>query len=132
MIDYTNTFSSFSVDDLGAAKTFYGKTLGLHVKEEGQMGLSMKLEGGTSVFIYPKDNHQPSTYTVLNFEVDDIDKAIDSLTEGGVQFIHYDDDNLPQDEKGVLRGKHAGMGPDIAWFEDPAGNILSLIEKAAE
>lgn len=130
MFKNTKAFSGFSVDDLDKAQTFYGETLGVDVGNENGMGLSLNLANGTTVFVYPKDDHQPATFTILNFVVDDIDASMDDLKEKGIQFIHYDNDDLPQDEKGVLRGLDAGMGPDIAWFEDPAGNVLSVLQEA--
>lgn len=129
MLKYKNTFSSYSVDDLEQVKIFYRNTLGLDVQEEGEMGLKLILAGGSTVFLYPKKNHDPAGFTVLNFSVEDIDAAMDHLKEKGVQFIHYNRADLPQDEGGVLRGLSAGMGPDIAWFEDPAGNILSILQE---
>jgi catechol 2,3-dioxygenase-like lactoylglutathione lyase family enzyme len=115
-------FSGFSADDIGKEKAFYADTLGLNVTEE--MGaLSLALTGGQRVFIYPKENHEPATYTVLNFEVDDIDAAVDQLTAAGVQFERYE--GMPQDERGVMRD----WGPPIAWFKDPAGNILAVIQQ---
>ncbi len=118
-------FSGFSVDDLAKAKAFYGETLGLQVDPDG-VGVRLRLPGGGSVFAYPKDDHQPATFTILNFAVDDIDAAVDELTGRGVQFEHYD--NGPKtDAKGILRGRAQNQGPDIAWFKDPAGNFLSVI-----
>jgi predicted enzyme related to lactoylglutathione lyase len=118
-------FSGFSVDDLGKAKEFYGQTLGLEV-EESPMGLKLRIAGRESIFVYPKDDHTPATYTILNFPVDDVDQAVDELTGKGIIFEHYD--NMT-DEKGIARGKAAQRGPDIAWFKDPAGNILSVLSK---
>ncbi len=120
-------FSGFSVDDSAKAKEFYTKTLGLEIADE-KMGLSLKLPSGGTLFIYQKDDHQPATYTVLNFVVDNIDEAVDELTKQGVKFERYP--NMPgsQDEKGIARGQASGGGPDIAWFKDPAGNILSVIQ----
>ena len=119
-------FSGFSVDDLSKAQAFYGETLGLTVTDEGA-GLRLHLPGGGGVFIYPKDNHEPATFTILNFEVDDIDAAVDDLKSRGVQFEHYDSDFMATDEKGIARGLAANQGPDIAWFKDPAGNFLSVL-----
>jgi catechol 2,3-dioxygenase-like lactoylglutathione lyase family enzyme len=119
-------FSGFSVDDLEKAKEFYTKILGLKVESE-KMGLRLHLPGGGTVFIYPKGDHQPATFTILNFSVDSIDEAVDELTNRGVQFEHYED-GAKTDEKGILRGRAKNMGPDIAWFKDPAGNILSVLE----
>ena len=123
MLTTNGGFSGFSVDDQAAALTFYRDTLGLPVTDTG-MGLSLKLEG-VNVFIYPKQDHKPATFTVLNFEVPDIDAAVDELTAAGVELLRYE--GAHQDEKGIARGKAAGMGPDIAWFADPAGNILSVL-----
>jgi predicted enzyme related to lactoylglutathione lyase len=121
-------FSGFSVDDLAKAKHFYTQTLGLTLDDE-EMGLQLQLPNGGQLFIYQKDNHQAATFTVLNFVVDDIDKAIDELEKLGVSFERYDNMPGPQDEKGVLRGIAAHQGPDIAWFKDPAGNILSVLQE---
>jgi len=112
-----SAFSGFSVSDLAAAKRFYSETLGLKVEDDG----------GT-VFAYPKRDHQPATFTILNFGVDDIDAAVDDLARRGVTFEHYDS-GPTQDEKGILRGRAQNRGPDIAWFKDPAGNVLSVIEE---
>jgi catechol 2,3-dioxygenase-like lactoylglutathione lyase family enzyme len=119
-------FSGFSVDDLAKAKVFYAETLGLKVDEEG-VGLRLHLPGGGTVFAYPKDGHQPATFTILNFVVDNIDEAVAELTSRGVQFEHYE--GLPTDEKGILRGLSLNMGPNIAWFKDPAGNVLAVLEE---
>jgi len=129
MFKKTKAFSGFSVDDLEKAKAYYGETLGVDIQEEGDVGLTLHLAGGTRIFVYPKDDHQPATFTILNFMVDDIDAVVDALTDKGVQFEHYDNDDLSQDEKGVFRGLSVGMGPDIAWFKDPAGNILSVLQE---
>jgi predicted enzyme related to lactoylglutathione lyase len=129
MTTINKAFSGFSVDDLAKAKAFYGETLGVQMKEEKGMGLNLQLEG-TSVFIYPKDDHQPATYTVLNFIVDDIDQAVEELAGKGIKFEQYNSDQIPQDEKGICRGIKVGMGPDIAWFKDPAGNILSVLQES--
>lgn len=129
MINAKATFSGFSVDDLAAAKEFYINKLGLELASE-EMGLDISLTQGGRVFIYQKDDHQPATFTVLNFVVEDIDKSIDELSAQGVSFERYDDlgDGIEQDEKGVLRGLAANMGPDIAWFKDSAGNILAVLQ----
>ena len=119
-------FSGFSVDDLAKAKKFYSETLGLRVDDDG-VGLRLHLPGGGAVFAYPKAEHQPATFTILNFKVDNIDEAVDDLSNRGVQFEHYED-GPKTDEKGILRGRKQNMGPDIAWFKDPAGNILSVLE----
>jgi catechol 2,3-dioxygenase-like lactoylglutathione lyase family enzyme len=120
-------FSGFSVDDLGKAKQFYTQVLGLDLEDE-TMGLQLRLPSGGALFIYEKEDHQPATFTILNFVVDDIDKTVAELAELGITFERYD--NLPagQDEKGILRGLSAHQGPDIAWFKDPAGNILSVLQ----
>jgi|SRR5215471_8327636 len=117
-------FSSFSVDDLQRAKVFYGKTLGLKVSES-DMGLEMH-PGGSDVFIYPKPNHRPANFTVLNFLVDDIDSAVQELKQKGVTFERYEGE-IKTDKKGIHRDD--GGGPAIAWFRDPAGNILSVLQK---
>lgn len=127
MIDDKKAFSGFAVKDLAAAKQFYGQTLGLKV-EEDEMGLTLQAAGGNGIFIYSKPNHQPATYTILNFPVDDIDKTVDELTAKDVPFEHYDEDQLKTDAKGIARGRAAGMGPDIAWFRDPSGNIISVLQ----
>lgn len=128
MLHDSQPFSGFSVDDLDAAKAFYGQTLGIELEEQPGMGFRMKFPGGTVVFVYPKPDHQPATFTILNFPVADIGKAVDELTAKGVSFERYDNPQMPQDEKGILRGRSAQMGPDIAWFKDPAGNILSVLQ----
>jgi len=120
-------FSGFSVDDLAKAKEFYTEALGLKLADE-EMGLNFQLPGGGGVFIYPKEDHQPATFTILNFVVDNIDEAVDELVGRGVTFEHYDNMPVAPDEKGILRGLAASQGPDIAWFKDPAGNILSVLQ----
>jgi catechol 2,3-dioxygenase-like lactoylglutathione lyase family enzyme len=127
MFNAKAAFSGFSVDALAKAKEFYTETLGLKVDDEG-VGVRLHLPGGGTVFVYPKHDHQPATFTILNFGVDDIDDAVDELTRRGVQFEHYED-GPKTDEKGILRGRKQNMGPDIAWFKDPAQNILSVIEE---
>lgn len=123
MLTISGSFSGYSVNDQDAALAFYRDTLGIEVADTG-MGLSLRLPGG-EVFLYQKDDHRPATYTVLNLEVADIDVAVDELAAAGISLERYD--GMPQDEKGVLRGKASGQGPDIAWFTDPAGNILSIL-----
>jgi len=118
-------FSGFSVDDLGKAKEFYGKVLGLKT-EEAMSGLRVVLPHGAEVWMYPKDNHEPASYTALNFVVEDIDKAVDALAKQGVKFEHYE--GMHQDDQGIARGKEQNMGPNIAWFKDSAGNILAVLE----
>jgi catechol 2,3-dioxygenase-like lactoylglutathione lyase family enzyme len=119
----SDAFSGFSVDDIARAKEFYGGTLGLEVPESGGM-LTLRLGGGASVLVYPKRNHSPATFTVLNFPVDDVDDAVRELTGRGVRFEIYSQPDLETDEKGIFRQG----GPTIAWFKDPAGNILSVLE----
>jgi len=120
-------FSGMSVNDLDRAKQFYTETLGLELDDE-TMGLQFKLPNGGGLFLYPKADHQPATFTVLNFVVDDIDAAVDELTRSGVMFERYDDMPSGQDEKGIARGLSAHQGPHIAWFKDPAGNILAVLQ----
>jgi catechol 2,3-dioxygenase-like lactoylglutathione lyase family enzyme len=126
MFKAKSAFSGFSVNDLVAAKTFYSETLGLKVEPDG-VGVRLHLPGGATVFAYPKQDHQPATFTILNFGVDDIDAAVDELARRGVQFEHYDN-GAKTDEKGILRGRAQNRGPNIAWFKDPAGNVLSVIQ----
>ena len=130
MLRDSKAFSSFSVNDLGKAKQFYGETLGLNVEETPQ-GLSLNFAGGTPVFVYPKgDDHTPATFTVLNFPVSDIGQAVDELTRKGVRFEQYDDENMKTDEKGIAWSGGAENGPNIAWFKDPAGNFISVMDGA--
>ena len=121
MLQHSEAFSGFSADDIAQAKTFYGGTLGVEVSEANGM-LTLHLGGGTDVLVYPKDNHVPATFTVLNFPVEDVEGTVDELSTRGVQFEKYDEPDFKTDEKGIARG----MGPTIAWFKDPAGNILSV------
>ena len=114
-------FSGFSATDIAAEKSFYADTLGVDVTEEEGM-LSLQLAGGQNVIVYPKEDHQPATFTVLNFQVDDIDATVDAMIAAGVTFERYDE--FSQDERGIQRED----GPPIAWFKDPAGNILSVIQ----
>jgi predicted enzyme related to lactoylglutathione lyase len=123
MFKQTKTFSSYSADDIPRAKQFYSETLGLDVSDEMD-GLGLHLGGGSEVFIYPKENHEPATFTVLNFQVDDVEGAVDRLTAAGVRFEQYEGE-LQTDEKGIARAPDGG--PTIAWFKDPAGNILSVV-----
>jgi catechol 2,3-dioxygenase-like lactoylglutathione lyase family enzyme len=116
-----HAFSGFSTNDVAKAKAFYAETMGLDVTEENGM-LTLKLAGGGRVLIYPKDNHEPATFTVLNFPVDDIDAAVDQLTAAGVEFERYE--GAGQDERGIARQ----YPPPIAWFKDPAGNILAVLQ----
>lgn len=128
MNNVLSTFSGFSVSNAAEARTFYVDTLGLELIDDS-MGLGFALPGGAQLFLYEKPDHQPATFTVLNFVVDNIDKAVDELIQKGINFERYDLGNgAVQDEKGILRGLSANMGPDIAWFKDPAGNILSVVQ----
>ena len=127
MLGSAKAFSGYSVNDLEEAKTFYGEMLGIELDDTG-MGLTMRFPNGHSVFLYEKEDHIPATFTVLNFPVDDINVAVDSLVEAGIVMKRSDGMPGDQDGRGVMRGKSAGMGPDIAWFEDPAGNVLAVIE----
>ena len=124
MFKNTEAFPGFSVNDLRKAKEFYGQTLGLEVNELPQ-GLLLHIAGGARIFIYPKPNHTPATFTILNFPVDNIERAVDELVTRGVRFEQYDLGTLKTDKKGIARG----AGPNIAWFKDPAGNILSVLEE---
>lgn len=122
MFTYNRAFSSFSVKDIKAAKEFYGDVLGVKV-EESEMGLTILQKDKSAVFLYPKKNHKPATFTVLNFVVDDIEETVDELTNAGIEFEQYTGE-IETDEKGIFRGG----GPRIAWFKDPSGNILSIHE----
>ena len=125
MLADAKAFNSFAVDDVEAAKRFYGETLGLRVAvlDEESGLLTLSLSGGGETFVYLKSDFRPATYTVLNFEVDDVDAAVDELSSRGVSFERYD--GFDQDEKGIARGN----GPSIAWFKDPAGNTLSVLQQ---
>jgi catechol 2,3-dioxygenase-like lactoylglutathione lyase family enzyme len=123
---FTGAFSSFSVDDLNEATEFYGKTLGIDVSKTDE-GLELRFDDGGAVFIYPKDDHEPATFTVLNLQVDDIEQAVDELTGRGITFEEYEGE-MRTDEKGIFRGDESDDGPNIAWFKDPAGNFVSVIE----
>ncbi|MCW2811403.1 MAG: glyoxalase [Friedmanniella sp.] len=123
MLTHSPAFSGFSVDDIEAARAFYADTLGLEVRSENGM-LTLQVAGGHPVLVYAKPDHRPATFTVLNFPVPDIDTAVDELVGRGVTFQHYD---FVPDPRGIQRG----WGPSIAWFTDPAGNILSVLETAA-
>ena len=126
MLKDTHAFSGFSVNDLSAAKDFYSRTLGLDVETNPVGGLTLKITGGNGIFIYSKENHAPAIYTILNFLVDDIDRAVEELSAKGVNFEQYGE---MTDKAGVARGISTGQGPDIAWFKDPAGNILSILQQ---
>jgi predicted enzyme related to lactoylglutathione lyase len=123
MLAQSKAFSGFAVDDIERAREFYGETLGLDVESIDEPGLlSIHLAGGRDTLVYPKPDFEPATYTILNFPVDDVDAAVDELAGRGVSFERYE--GMEQDEKGIARGP----GPEIAWFKDPAGNILSVLE----
>ncbi|MFF5445558.1 VOC family protein [Streptomyces sp. NPDC012888] len=126
MLGDSKGFSGFSVENVDDVKDFYGSTLGLRVEVDPDMGmLFLHLAGGTDVLVYPKEGHRPATFTVLNFPVDDLDATVDALAARGVTFDRYE--GFDQDEKGIARDN--GGGPDIAWFKDPAGNILSVYQE---
>jgi catechol 2,3-dioxygenase-like lactoylglutathione lyase family enzyme len=127
MFRNTKAFSSFSTDDLTQAKDFYGRTLGLDVVDTPEGGLELRLSGGTNIFIYPSQDYTAPEHTVLNFIVDDIDEAIDGLAERGVRMEQYDMPDIKTDERGIFRGE---SGPKaIAWFKDPAGHVLSVLQE---
>jgi len=123
MFENTKAFSGFSVDDVPRAKQFYGETLGLRVSEQDDL-LFLHIAGDRETLIYPKDDHTPASFTILNFPVEDIEAAVDALAERGVSFERYAGTELETDDKGIFRGG----GPLIAWFKDPAGNVLSVIQ----
>jgi catechol 2,3-dioxygenase-like lactoylglutathione lyase family enzyme len=120
----TKAFSGFAVDDIPKAQQFYGDTLGLEVTEENGL-LTLHIAGDRPTIVYPKPDHTPAEFTILNFPVDDVEQAVDELTERGVEFERYEGTEVETDEKGIFRGG----GPLIAWFRDPAGNVLSVIEQ---
>lgn len=126
-ITFTEAFSTFSAKNIAKEKEFYGTKLGLDVSEDEMGGISLTFGNGQSVFIYPKDDHEAATFTVLNLTVNDIAEAVDQLIERGVKFEKYGG-KIETDEKGIHWGKKTNEGPNIAWFKDPAGNILSVIE----
>lgn len=123
MFSTSGAFSGFSVDDINAARTFYGETLGLAVTTNEMGFLEIQLHSGAMILIYAKSNHTPASFTILNFPTDDVEAAVDDLNSRGVTTKIYPDDQLPSDSKGIMRGN----GPDIAWFRDPAGNVLSVL-----
>jgi catechol 2,3-dioxygenase-like lactoylglutathione lyase family enzyme len=125
MFENTKAYNGFAVDDVQKAREFYGETLGLEVTvlDEENGLLSLDLNGDPDTLVYQKPDFEPATYTILNFPVDDVDKAVDELSERGVTFERYE--GFDQDEKGIFRGP----GPEIAWFKDPAGNILSVLKQ---
>ncbi|MFM9918606.1 VOC family protein [Lacisediminihabitans sp. H27-G8] len=123
MFSTTGAFSGFSVDDIDAARTFYGETLGLDVATNDMGFLELTLGSGAMVLIYSKPDHTPASFTILNFPTDDVEAAVDDLNARGVTTKIYSDEQMPSDSKGIMRGN----GPDIAWFLDPAGNVLSVL-----
>ena len=124
MLNASKAFSSFSVNDIQKAKEFYGKTLGLELAGGPEGTLVLAVSGGTKALMYPKPNHQAASFTVLNFPVESVEKAVDELSKRGVRFEIYNEPQLKTDARGISRGN----GPTIAWFKDPAGNILSVLE----
>ena len=124
---FDESFSTYSIDDVRAAKDFYQGTLGISVTDEKEGGLGLSL-GQQKIYLYPKEDHEPATFTVLNFAVSDIDAAVEELRSRGVEFESYGGE-IETDDDGIFRGGAGGDGPNIAWFKDPSGNILSLIEK---
>jgi catechol 2,3-dioxygenase-like lactoylglutathione lyase family enzyme len=124
MFKYTNAFSGFSVDDIQKAKAFYGEVMGMPLNERSMGVLELQIGSNNKIFVYPKPNHVPATYTVLNFVVENIEQAVVDLAGNGVQFEHYNEGTFVTDAQGIFRGG----GPLIAWFKDPAGNIISVIE----
>lgn len=128
MVQVRDAFQGFSVNDVDAARHFYDEAIGLEVADE-MGGLSLKLPSGQHAFVYPKDDHEPATFTILNLVVDDIDRAVDELNAAGVVTKIYEaPHDFGTDERGIARGSQSGQGPDIAWFRDPAGNVLSVIK----
>jgi catechol 2,3-dioxygenase-like lactoylglutathione lyase family enzyme len=123
MFENAKAYSGFSVDDLERARQFYEGTLGLNLTEENGM-LGLHIDGGGDILIYPKPDHTPATFTILNFPVDDLEQAVDDLTGSGIDMVRYE--GMSQDEKGIMRGDE---GPPIAWFLDPAGNVLSVLQE---
>ncbi|GAA1834463.1 VOC family protein [Agromyces salentinus] len=127
MVQVSDAFPGFSVNDVDAARAFYGETIGLEVTDS-MGGLNLTLPSGQGIFVYPKDDHEPASFTILNFEVADIGKAVDELNAAGVVTkIYTDPHSYGTDERGIAWGSKTGQGPDICWFRDPAGNVLSLI-----
>ncbi|RSS40610.1 VOC family protein [Streptomyces sp. WAC08241] len=127
MFGETSAFSGFSVDDIDAARRFYGETLGLEVEETGPEGMEMLLlvlAGGARVLVYPKEDHAPASFTILNFQVDDIERTVDELVGRGASMERYP--GFDADDRGIVRG---GGGPAVAWFTDPAGNVLSVLQE---
>jgi predicted enzyme related to lactoylglutathione lyase len=130
MLAQAEAFNGFAVPDIAEAQRFYGETLGIdtEVLDEQNGLMTLHLAGGRDTLVYRKPDHQPATYTILNWRVDDIDTVVDGLTERGVELERYE--GMGQDDKGIMRGRAANRGPDIAWFTDPAGNILSVLQES--
>ncbi len=126
MFKPVQSYSGFSINDLASAKQFYAEILGLQVTEEGP-GIRIQHVGGGSALAYVKDDHEPASYTVLDFEVANINEAVEALSLAGVQLERYE--GMPQDEMGIMRGLSRGEGPDIAWFKDPSGNVLAILQE---
>lgn len=126
MFQTQGAFSGFSVDDVAAARTFYRDVLGLETRDNEMGFLELVLASGAHVLVYPKPNHRPADFTILNFPVEDVDAAVDDLRSRGVETKIYADEEFPSDARGIVRGN--GNGPDIAWFRDPAGNVLAVLE----
>ncbi len=127
MLQDSQAFSGFSVDDVNKAMNFYSQVLGLEV-EKGGPGFTLKLKSGTNILVYGKLNHEPAAYTVLNFPVKNIDEAANKLIASGVKFETYDVGEMELDERGIFHSDNPDLGPSIAWFKDPAGNVLSILE----
>lgn len=128
MFEHTKVFSSFSVNDIQKAKHFYSEVLGLDVKDNPMGVIELHFEDGSNILVYPKSDHEPATFTVLNFPVKNIGEAVDELTQKGISFEQYEGE-IKTDEKGIMWGAASGKGPNQAWFKDPAGNILSVLEE---
>jgi extradiol dioxygenase family protein len=132
MLTDSKAFSGFAVEDLGEARKFYGETLGLENKilDEENGLMELELAGDRPTLVYQQPGSTPASYTILNFPVDDIDKTVDELNSRGVSFERYEGFPFEQDEKGIARGLAANQGPDIAWFKDPSGNVLSVLQES--
>ena len=128
MFKNTPSFSSFSVKDIIIAEDFYGDTLGLQVSTNKMGMLIVTLASGATIMMYPKLDHQAATFTLLNFQVADLDKTVDKLIEKGIVFEQYDTEYMKTDEKGIVRSPDPSKGPNIAWFKDPSGNIIAVME----
>ncbi|WP_428329226.1 VOC family protein [Mucilaginibacter sp.] len=126
MFKNTKALSGFAVNDMQKAKEFYNGKLGIEISENDMGIMTLHISGGTQIIVYPKPNHEPATFTILNFPVSDVDEVVDELIGLGIVFEQYSEP-IKTDEKGILRGN--GYGPDIAWFRDPAGNILSVLKQ---